>query len=602
MTETKAIENLREYSQEWYTLGRSFLPEFLTPQFARIAGNSASLAYSINPNNDGQITIKLSPNCETAYVDLSTKTIYISEKYFSSELYTGRFGEDTKAIEELAIALINGSTVHESLHIKFTENRGDGQIPDILKMSTRYYEMKRTYGSNLICTVFNIAEDLYIDSMVPKGLAQWLQNRAEILFPESELDSIGLPETNLADAVNLMIRYKNKATRSNDQFEGLPDGVLEIMEKLSSGRHLTQLTRVQLSFDLVVLLPFEYTGDDEEGESGEKESESGANAEKGEAEVSEELKQILSQIEKMESDEFERIANEIEGESKEVAKSEMKTESFGSLTWKKLIEEDVLRLSHSTYGGVDVTIEPTSEINFNFLKELQAIRTLNRTVGQARTRGSVLVKSRLTRIATDGKIFAKLDTERRTLKRIEVIINIDYSASTRGSVINNEVGAAKEMSRILKSARIAHSVYGHTSKNGDIPLLFHVFSYDMKTTNFDWDARFDAAEKVTLSENYDGVVIERLQEKFTGKNATRYIINLSDGQPCGPGYAGSLAANHTQVVIGQTRKLGIGVFAISVVGGVVYSNDRIYGHEFNIDGSANVNVQFRNLIRKLVGG
>ena len=162
MTETKAIENLREYSQEWYTLGRSFLPEFLTPQFARIAGASNSFSYEVAPDVD-HIRIRLTDKVDTAYVDLVTQTIYISAKYFNSELYTERFGDESTPIENFAIALFNGSVIHEALHLQHTVLRGDGTIPAILAASHRYHEMIAKYGKQICCTAFNIIEDLVLE-------------------------------------------------------------------------------------------------------------------------------------------------------------------------------------------------------------------------------------------------------------------------------------------------------------------------------------------------------------------------------------------------------------------------------------------------------
>jgi hypothetical protein len=589
----QSAEEIKKYSQKWYTFGRSFLPEFGTPQFGRIAGNSNTFAYNINAGNEGEISIRLSSETETAYVDLETKTIYISEKYFSSELYEKRFGDDVTKIERLAIALINGSTIHESLHIQHTKAAKD--IPSILENHDDYELMVLEYGQNLVCTTFNIIEDLYIDSKVPKNLAQWLQNRAEILFPESGLNEMDLSDPTIGDYISLAVYFKNKALRSNNQFDAFPPETFIILRKVSGGIYMSQYERINYAFEFLLSLPITRVENDDSGDNG---------SEKGEASVGSEIEKILAGIEKMDGKESEAIASEIAEESDEVAKAEMKTESFGWMSWKRLVEVDVLNLrSLFCIRKIGSKVNPTTDINFSFLKELQAIRTLNRTPGQARNRGSVMVKSRLTRIATDGKIFAKADSKRHTLKRMEVIINIDYSASTNGMIINNELGAAKEMSRVLKAARIAHSVYGHTSTgDGSTPLLIHIYSYDMKETNHDWTNRFEKATRVDLSENYDGVVIAALREKFTGKKAAQYIINLSDGTPQGPGYSGKDANNHTKVEIANSRKVGIGVFSISVVSGVVRDNNEIYGREFNIDGSRNVNSQFGGLIRKLMGG
>ena len=121
----------------------------------------------------------------------------------------------------------------------------------------------------------------------------------------------------------------------------------------------------------------------------------------------------------------------------------------------------------------------------------------------------------------------------------------------------------------------------------------------MEKTNHDFDARFEAAEYVQLAENFDGVVINRLGEKFTEKQGSKFLINLSDGIPAAPGYYSSEATKHTKQEVKNLRDKGIGVFAISVVSGVVHQNDKLYGADFNIDGSKNTDSQFQKLIIKL---
>ena len=93
---------------------------------------------------------------------------------------------------------------------------------------------------------------------------------------------------------------------------------------------------------------------------------------------------------------------------------------------------------------------------------------------------------------------------------------------------------------------------------------------------------------------------KKLTEKFTEKDSARYIINLSDGQPTGPGYRGKVAAKHTKEVIAKARKAAINVFAISGVGGVVRANDEIYGSDYNVDASGSVAREFKALMKKLI--
>ncbi len=597
---------IKEYSENWYTLGRSFLPEFNSPRFATIAGEANSFVYQVAPRAEG-IIIKVVNGISTAYVDLAKGEIAISSKYFSNELYAERYDEDGKSkVAELAIALINGSVIHEALHVKHTTFT---TIKAAVETHKEFETFKKHFGMKVLCTAFNIIEDLYIEQRVNARHETWLQATSDILFQESDLDDIENPMTDLEDYLNLAIMFKNKELRSNAKFELFSEDATKALDHVVNSRRVMHIAeRIETTYDFLRAFEGESSEGDGEGEPSEDEDgeagEGGGKAERGEGEIPEALKKILDEIDEMSEEELEALAEEIEETSKEIseeAKTDKTFRSRGSEAyWKILKERDVMRMP-TRISGYD-HIKPINAVDVNFLKELVAKRTLNRTPGAARTRGSVMVKSRLTRIATDGKIFAKRDTERFTLKRIEVIINIDFSGSTSGYVIDNEVGCAMEMSKTLRAARIAHSVYAHTSgpDSRSQPLLIHIFSHDMEETNQNWDERFAKAAKLELAENYDGVVMEALQEKFTDRGGSKYIINLSDGSPAGPGYHGRAADDHTRSEIEKARKRGIGVFAISVVSGVVVANDRIYGSQFNVDGSKNTAAQFRTLIGKLV--
>src|SRR5690606_26466086 len=318
--------------------------------------------------------------------------------------------------------------------------------------------------------------------------------------------------------------------------------------------------------------------------------------------VGESMKRILDEVDGPTGDVLERAKRLLEGAASTVAATTSKFKSEGDIRWVDPTEADVMDLPVRS-----IRVWPTVSQDYGFMRDLVAMRTINRVPGEARDRGSVMVKTRLHRIATDGKIYAKYDADRQRAFRIEIIILIDFSGSTSGKTINAEVGAAKEISKVLRSANIAHSVYGHTSHERheegryiETPLLFHIFSHDMSQTNTDWEARFERARTVYLSENYDGVILDKLGEKFTGRRAARYIINLSDGRPAAPGYSGHDANEHTRRMINKLREHGIGVFAISVVKSVVVDNDRIYGSDYNLDASRDLPSQFRGLVKRLV--
>ena len=128
---------IKQYSKEWYTLGRNFLPEFDNIAFARVAGQSTSFCYEVAGIKE-PISVRVSDSCPTAYVDLSKNQIFISANYFNPDLYTKRYGAEGQIeTEKLAIALINGSVIHEALHIKYTVIPDGHTIPDALKLTRK---------------------------------------------------------------------------------------------------------------------------------------------------------------------------------------------------------------------------------------------------------------------------------------------------------------------------------------------------------------------------------------------------------------------------------------------------------------------------------
>jgi len=618
---------IKTTAKNWYTLGRNFLPEFDSLAFAQTAGKSHAFAYEV-AGNKVDISLIVDPTIDTAYVDLYESRIAISAKYFSRELYVNRYGKSGAVdTEALAISLINGSVIHEALHIYYTAKDGAVTMPEAVTSTYKGRDTVEKYGMANTCTAFNIIEDIFIEENCPKKVAVWLQACSDILFSRENLDR-EWDLTQLDDFMNLAICWKNKENRDHVAFENFSPTQLTLLKKAAIKYRTYHSLRTRLDIAMDFLNTFEIEagegGDGEDGpesESDETEGTGKATSESSESEgegtgggkpadttatpdASEEMREALDATEDPSEAVAEAIAKELKETAEEITTEESATEKYKEeghyeITWKKLVEKDITETELYKYS----TSNPKTEINFKFLKNLQAIRTANRTPGAARKSGSVMIKSRLTRIATDGKIFAKNDSTRNTLKRIEVIINVDFSGSTSGPVIDNELGAAKAMSQVLRQAGIAHSVYGHTAiGSGDVPFLFHIFSYDMEVTNPNFEERFVMATKISLSQNFDGVIIKRLGEKFTGRNGKQFLINLSDGEPAAPGYSGYVADKHTQEEIESLRAKGIGVFAISVVSGVVSGNDRIYGKDFNIDGSRNTNSQFQKLIEKIAKG
>jgi hypothetical protein len=596
MNNQQVKEQAIETAAKWYI--SDTLSSFASVGFNSAVGRSVALLWELGSENisrlfRNRISITIDKNTSTAWVDLEKGIVGVSQNFFSSKFFTNLFGElDSEQLKQVAITLINGCIVHEGLHVRFTAP----QITNLKRFveetgrGTHRMLLKDGYSLETQITALNIVEDLYIESMVPSKLQPWITATQNILFSESDIEARGKAfseEPSLESYINLCIAFKNVGLRNHEAFDGLTGEQRGILERSASGRIVDAVSRLAWSREL--LIAFEIP----EGDKSQSEPEKGNDGEQASGET---FGEASDETEELSEKEAEKITVEI----KEGAKKELE-ETSGICTfvggcgdevyWKTPIEKDIL----------EVLERPTSaeigdSIDFGFVKELIAKRTINRVPGQARKSGSVMVKSRLSRIATDQKVFAKRDAERQTLKRVEVIINVDFSSSTFGKVLNEEISAAYEMSKALRKARIPHSVYGHTSTDGETPIIYHIFSYDMKRTNVDLEARFERARCVYLSQNFDGVVVEYLSKKFTGKDANRYMFNLSDGCPAAPSYIGSAANQHTKEQIELARRKGIVVISLSVVRGVIEDNNSIYGSKWNLDASGDVSAAFKRMM------
>lgn len=606
---------IRTQSRNWYDMGRNFLPKMGTIDFAAFAGKSNSFVYAVNPDVEG-IGIFLTDKVDTAYVDLANKDIYIGQKLFTPDFYVNRFGPSALIdTEQLAIALINGAVIHEALHIRWTKK--STSVQTILEASGDGRAGIAQFGMQAMATAWNVIEDLFIEARVEDNLAKWIQATNDILFKEEDLDELSQPAANLNDALNTAIIYKNAALREHDAFKALPLKARQALESAASERiELTTVdARITAAYKYLMAFEFESEGGEsdetakgEGGESGEtvkSDMDYGKPKSGAGQPIPDSTAEDFKEAEGLSEEEAKAFGEAIAETAKEVAEEKGPKKYYKkygrTISWANPIEKDVTEYRHNSLVS---TIEEGAD--YSFIKELRGMRTDNRAPGAARASGSVMVKSRLSRIATDNKIFAKNDSSNKRMRRVEIIILVDLSGSTMGSIISKELGAAKEMSKALRQARIPHAIYGHTSeskrtKNGfrDSPILIHIASYDMLETNQDVDTRFDYARRVRLNQNYDGVALEMVTNKFTGRDAARHIIVLSDGRPSGFGYSGPLAVQHTKDMVKEARRNRISVTSLSVVKDVVLHNDDIYGSQYNLNASYNLPAQFRQLIKKI---
>lgn len=268
----------------------------------------------------------------------------------------------------------------------------------------------------------------------------------------------------------------------------------------------------------------------------------------------------------------------------------------------RIVELDVFNTSSERSPTI-----PAINIDFKFIRDMMIARTHNEVPGEPKLRGAKIVNTRISRIATDGKIFGR-QQHIELQKPIEVIIILDLSGSTftrikiddiDATIADSEIEFSRAFFIALRQANIAVGVYAHSSmqnKGVDSPALVHIASYNLNgQSNTNFNERFIRAHQVRRGENYDGAIYRRVASKFSKRNSRKLIVVMSDGSPSGYGYSGEYAFRHTKNAIKEVRDSGIGMVCFSI-GGVYEGNNRIFGREYNVDVRKGLQREFKRVV------
>lgn len=200
-----------------------------------------------------------------------------------------------------------------------------------------------------------------------------------------------------------------------------------------------------------------------------------------------------------------------------------------------------------------------------------------------------MVNTRLTRIATDGKIFSYREKRKAEGKDYEFVILVDCSGSMRsGDKITEAMVAGYTAYTSLRLARCRVVLFGHsedTSGRGQVPVLYTIGNsndpfHDVKSKAA---AFIDRGMVGLLRNNYDGFAIKKAAEiGYSMKPSKKFMFVISDGEPAGDNYHGDLAIAHTRRCVEDARKSGIDIISITIEHGAVHVNNEIYGKEKNV--------------------
>lgn len=219
---------------------------------------------------------------------------------------------------------------------------------------------------------------------------------------------------------------------------------------------------------------------------------------------------------------------------------------------------------------------------------LRYLRQEKHILGQPRRIGSRIAKTRIYRIATDEKIMAFPDSEHLKKGTPEVNILLDMSGSMEsGRLIERVAKAGYGAYMSLVECRVPTGVYGHTSDTGHgsyTPVVYGIAAYNMPfvgkriSTTSNPRQAFTKVVEVGHHQNFDGLAIEFVAQRFTTRPGSKVLIVLSDGEPHGGmNYSGWEAVEHTSQVIRNLNRRGITILSLSLTEDVMESNTRLYG-------------------------
>lgn len=582
--------------KSWYALTKSTLPEIDSEEFGNFTRGIAGIVKSTlnyGRKHEGAFPIvSFSSEIPTAGCDIENRKIFMPTWYYSKEGLK-QIGSDDIEPTSKSLACLNGSLCHEVLHLNHTT----------IAM--------RAVPANAR-DIFNIVEDIYIEHFAPPQFARFLEAKNSIYFTASKFEEAisRFAETkSLEDFANCFVFFKNGEflTLANVRRIGglksiaFVDTLVKIFG-IDDRRECHE--RLAYAKEIVAHFP------GEESASSSPDYTSGTGEERKEGvEAQKAFKKAGGKKAEMAIAAASKASHAIRAEV-ESLKAKAETEEIEKGFARHMRSARIVELeqfgSYGSYAGGWTFDE--NLVDASFARYLKAIRTVNTAPGVAQPRGSMIVNTRLSRIASDGKIFSNRQVTDNRHGQMEVLIVMDMSGSTSNIVTTKSGKAAQIVELItsagysafkaLRAANIATTLFIHSG--GDHPEIGRSLVYNMPGMKRSDEAFKKQVSKVACRQNYDGVVYEKLAGEFTKRIGKKVMIVLSDGVPEAPDYNGSAAAAHTREVCKKLRKDGIAVICLSVGSKwVADKNAAIYGSEWTIDAENDPQDAIRKIVAAL---
>lgn len=561
--------NYIEFYRDWYK-GMT-LPTCLDGNFGKFASYQ-SIAEQIFPGIWKRATIKVD---STRMARTNGQVIYIPTHYFHPAAYQGLTNEESVLT---ALCKINGSLLHEFLHIELSTFNGLIDNATFVKMHPGNHSLFDTHPELLLRTL-GVVEDIFIESTL-QGLPYrivMMKNDA-ILSLETFKEWASNFEMSLKSIMGVMALFKNERVRGAAFWQSTP-WLAELHSLLSQAadKSLKKQDRARIAGAITGHIIEAIPPREAEKQDGmDYTSLFGTGGTQG-PEDEKSYKGIVGK--RLMSDDQRKYDGAI------AAFCEFGYEGKGGLDYE--ITPVMLSLE---------SVRPTCPRWFYEGGEpLTAVREAFKYRGKANARslprrsGPRLLGRKLAGYRHDDRIFGSHQAITKTDPEIIVLVDSSGSMSVGpNSLWHYALRAARGLSRALQGA--PHSVYGHTTRDVgqnspnsansevvDEPVIYPIAGHGMGIKNLP-DAWERAASITERGCNYDGLAIEAVSKQFKGRGA-KWLIVISDGKPRGQHYEDGIG--HTIGVVQSLRKAGVNIVSISLTAGAYTANNDIYGPDSN---------------------
>lgn len=454
-----------EQIRRWYFKG-SYVPQLGTMEFAKFAAHGYAMIESILGNND--YTYVIDPTSPAAYWNMGASQIAMPAWYFFPETL-GKLIETPDSMD--ALCLINGSTIHESLHAKYTPKLDLRQRAHLISLHASA-QTSRKIGMQVTATVMNIVEDLIIETAkLPGNLGMWIEVKNEILFNNSIVADViaKFDPSNIINMIETLVVYKREDVR-NEVGRLFGDSVERILKTIVRTKpNAPESLRNKLTEDLIVAIveladastpepevedepePGESDESGDEGEGAESEGTEGDGTESGETgETGEETESTDEGTESESKSESETDEPGETGKSDKSGETETDTESGMSLDSDEMPSdgETSMVVDEDTAAEIEKTL---SEIDESDRKDVE--REFNR---EAKTERKELHTER-----TVDEYAAAIDKLTKNLKTVDV-----HQVSYDSSEDLEEIKFSSRFATMLKQLRTVLPTHGRGKLTG----------------------------------------------------------------------------------------------------------------------------------------